>query len=255
MGFTKLDSGIVNSSIWSEPPSTRVLWITILAMVDRDGFVSCSIPGLIRAANINSDEFEKGIKTLESPDGYSRTPDFDGRRIEKVEGGWMVLNFLKYREHSEIIKEQTKERVRKFREKQGKKSLVTQGNVTVTLPSASASASASASECINQEGGAGETKLTWRTSFEVYEKECTAAFKDALTDKDWLAGRERYHPTLDIRLSLEKSYEDFWSTEAGWEHKKKSKVKKIDWQRTIENALTLPSNQVRRRYENNAYAR
>jgi len=140
MGFTKLDSGIVNSSIWSESLSTRVLWITILAMSDENGFVFCSIPGLIRAANISQSEFDVACTVLESPDKYSRTPDFEGRRIEKCEGGWIILNFLKYRLHSERVKEQTRDRVRRFRDKKGN---VTQGNVTCALPSASASASAS----------------------------------------------------------------------------------------------------------------
>jgi hypothetical protein len=143
MGFTKLDSGIVNSSVWAESLATRVLWITMLAMSDENGFVSSSKSGLLRAANVPVDDFDVAIKTLESPDVESRTPDNNGRRVEKIDGGWVILNFMKYRARSEVIKEQTKERVKRFRDKKNKS--VTLHSLHETLPSASASASASAS--------------------------------------------------------------------------------------------------------------
>lgn len=143
MSFCKLDSGIVNSSIWSEPLATRILWITMLAMGDENGFVSTSLPGLIRAANISKEEFVTGIKALESPDEYSRTSEYEGRRVEHIEGGWIILNFKKYRERSEIIREQTRERVRKHRDKIKD---VTHCNVTETLLSASSSESSSISK-------------------------------------------------------------------------------------------------------------
>jgi hypothetical protein len=158
MGFTKLDSGIVNSSVWNEPAETRVLWITILAMSDENGFVSSSRSGLNRAANISQEKFDAALTTLESEDIESRTPDFKGRRIEKVDGGWMILNFLKYRARYEIIKEQTRERVKKFRDKQQD---VTLCNVTETLPSASASASASGSASGFKEGMQGGKKIEY----------------------------------------------------------------------------------------------
>lgn len=118
MGFTKLDSGIVDSSVWSEPLATRVLWITLLAKANHEGFVSASRSGLIRAANIPEDEFNKAIAALEKPDPDSRSSEHDGRRIERVEGGWLVLNYKRYREftyskHPEAI------RKKKYRDKTG----------------------------------------------------------------------------------------------------------------------------------------
>jgi hypothetical protein len=100
MGFTKLDNGIILSSIWSEPLATRVVWITMLAMSDRNGFVSCSYPGLQRSANVTPDEFDIAIKALESPDPHSRTPDNEGRRIKRVDGGFFILNYTHYREYT-----------------------------------------------------------------------------------------------------------------------------------------------------------
>jgi hypothetical protein len=146
MSFTKLDSGIVNSSIWSEPVATRVLWITILSMSDETGFVSTSVPGLMRAANISKEEFGIGIKSLESPDVYSRTEAHEGRRIEKVEGGWIILNYMKYRERED--RDAHREYMRKWRDKKNCELTVNHSesqNITVESPSASVSASASSS--------------------------------------------------------------------------------------------------------------
>jgi hypothetical protein len=160
MSFVKLDGGIVNSSMWSESFATRVLWVTLLAVADEDGVVKHSVPGLQRAANMPMNDLVESLKVLESPDPYSRTPDDSGRRIRRIEDGWLIINYLKYRLPTEKQKEQTKERVRKYRERHNSnnsycdKSNVTHCNVTETLPSASASASG---VCLSSERGVGET--------------------------------------------------------------------------------------------------
>lgn len=66
-------------------------------MKDRDGVVEASIPGLAAAANVSIELTEDAIVILGSPDPYSRTPDHEGRRIAKVDGGWEILNHDKYR--------------------------------------------------------------------------------------------------------------------------------------------------------------
>lgn len=91
-------SDITTSSIWGEPNHVRILWITMLALKDRDGFVSAAVPGLARAANLSMDEVQEGLKVLESPDPYSRSTEYEGRRIQRVEGGWTVLNHFKHRD-------------------------------------------------------------------------------------------------------------------------------------------------------------
>ena len=87
-------------------------------------------------------------------------------------------------------------------------------------------------------------KYTWRTDFKIYEAESLSAIKKIMSDPEWLAERQRYHPKLNIQTSLEKAFNDFWGTEAGWMHKKKSRSKTIDWPATFANALTMRSNQV-----------
>lgn len=96
-GFTKLFNTIVTSTIWQEDDTTRIVWITMLAIADADGKVSAAIPGLASVANVTVEDCEKAVNKLKSPDSYSRTKDFDGRRIEETDGGWTILNYLKYR--------------------------------------------------------------------------------------------------------------------------------------------------------------
>lgn len=84
---------------------------------------------------------------------------------------------------------------------------------------------------------------TWREDFLIYQDELRKAWKEIITAK-YIAEREKYHPKLDIKLTLEKSCIDFWNTEAGWKNKKASRSKEIDWKRTFNNALTQKQNQV-----------
>lgn len=97
-GFTKLFSTIIHSTVWRAEPHVKIVWITLLAMADRLGRVEASLPGLADAARVSIDEAEAALTVLSSPDPYSRTRDYDGRRIRAIDGGWQLLNYLKYRE-------------------------------------------------------------------------------------------------------------------------------------------------------------
>lgn len=102
MAYCKLSSSIVTSSIWNEPIATRVVWITFLALKNQDGFVEGVSSSLCRVANVTREDFDIAIKTLEAPDIDSKNPANDGKRIEKTDGGWIVLNHENYREmHSD----------------------------------------------------------------------------------------------------------------------------------------------------------
>lgn len=96
-GYTKLFGSIVASTIWREPHTVRIVWITMLAMANKDGVVEASMPGLADLSRVSIDECKAAISALASPDEYSRTPEYEGRRIEQVEGGWRILNHAKYR--------------------------------------------------------------------------------------------------------------------------------------------------------------
>lgn len=118
-GFTKLFSSIVDSTIWREEMHIKVVWVTMLAKADRNGFISSSLPGLADAARVTIPQCEDALRVLTSPDPYSRTKDFDGRRAMVTDGGWILLNYLKYRkvQDEDEVRIATAERVRKHREK------------------------------------------------------------------------------------------------------------------------------------------
>jgi hypothetical protein len=233
MGFTKLDSGIIHSSIWSECVTTRIVWITMLAMADANGFVSCSFPGLVRAANVTKEEAEKALDSFLEVDKYSRTSEHEGRRIENTEGGWIILNYKKYREYSKT--DYLREKQAKYREK---KECID----TVSIPSASASASSS----FLKEKVILVIKPAWRESLEVYLEEERKGFAELLRDSEWISQQERLKkfPNLNIKKTLEKS-RIFWASEAGWKHKKSKRTsEKINWKSLYTNALTMGTNQV-----------
>jgi len=96
--FAKLFCSITTSSIWRENDKTRIVWITLLALSDKDGEVWASVGGLSDAARVSRKDCLKALKTLMSNDEDSRTKDHDGRRVCEIDGGWKILNYLKYRE-------------------------------------------------------------------------------------------------------------------------------------------------------------
>lgn len=97
MAYTKLFNSIITSTIWTENDQTRIVWITMLALADKNGEVQGSIPGLARLAGVPVEACRKAIETFLSPDPDSRTKDDEGRRIEAIDGGWHLLNHAKYR--------------------------------------------------------------------------------------------------------------------------------------------------------------
>jgi hypothetical protein len=67
-------------------------------MADKDtGIVEASIPGLANRAGVTIEETEAALKSFLSPDPYSRTKDYEGRRIKEVDGGWLLLTYNKHR--------------------------------------------------------------------------------------------------------------------------------------------------------------
>ncbi len=91
--------------------------MTMLAMCDKDGRVFASIPGLARRANISLPDTITALECFKSPDEFSRTKEFDGRRIEEIDGGWRLLNHAKYRDMRDAIdrKEQVRQAVARHR--------------------------------------------------------------------------------------------------------------------------------------------
>ncbi len=126
MPFVKLDCGIIHSSLWAEDSDTKICWITLLLLADATGFVRAAASAIAREAGIPADVARRALDLFLSPDDESRTPDNEGKRVERVEGGYRVLNYEKYRERDYT----NAERQKRWRETQ--KSNVT--GVTEVLP-------------------------------------------------------------------------------------------------------------------------
>lgn len=136
MPFIKLDVGILDSSLWYDVES-RDLFLTALLMASPKefkepivqisatgeptgwsalpgwyGFVSSAASVIIRRAGFNvTDQTLEALERLGKPDPESRTADFDGRRLVRVVGGFVVLNYVPYRDRDYT----TAERQRRFR--------------------------------------------------------------------------------------------------------------------------------------------
>ena len=123
MPFVKLDCGLLDSTLWMDRPA-RDVFLTALLMAEPYeiteptpeleirrvnetsfvvppgwyGFVRAAGVGILRRAGV--DDQEEGLAALErlaSPEGDSRSPDFEGRRLVRIDGGFIVLNHEKYR--------------------------------------------------------------------------------------------------------------------------------------------------------------
>jgi len=133
--YNKIFAKILDSSIWLEDTPTRIIWVTFLAAMDQDGYAHFSaIANLANRARVTVKEAEHAVKTLSSPDPDSADPEHDGRRIERVPGGFIILNAEKYRNIVTRIvqREQTKKRVAKHRQKNKCNASVTPSNDSVT---------------------------------------------------------------------------------------------------------------------------
>lgn len=104
----------------------------LIVLADADGIVDMTPQAICATTSIPIDILEKGLKKLSEPDPFSRTPGEEGRRIicidEHRPWGWQIVNYLKYKhlKDSNEVRAQTRERVRRHREKRnGEKQEVT----------------------------------------------------------------------------------------------------------------------------------
>jgi hypothetical protein len=197
MGFTKLDGNIIFSSIMGEDDSVFRVWIIILATCKRDGVSPATTIFISNITRKPLEEIERCIKVLESPDKNSRTPNNEGRRIKRVDGGFFVFNYEKYREPD--VSEYERERKRKQREINEKRAIVRDIPGNVPDPSASASSSSSASSLSSFQEGCGGNKNTIPPTLEMVTAYCIERnnridpqeFIDSYTAKGWMIGKNK----------------------------------------------------------------
>lgn len=99
-GYTPIFDSVFRGSLCGKYPDLPV-WLVLLAMMERGGIVDAHPAHIARMSGIPQQDIEEAIGRFCEPDPESRTPDFDGRRLQPLEGrgfGWRVLNHDKYRE-------------------------------------------------------------------------------------------------------------------------------------------------------------
>jgi len=99
MRYIPLFEEILDSSMWEEPDIVLRVWITMLLLMDGDSVVRRSEFSIAKRAGRSQEEVREALKVLESPDSRRSDPQLhDGRRIERVEDGWFILNAEKYQD-------------------------------------------------------------------------------------------------------------------------------------------------------------
>jgi hypothetical protein len=138
MPFVKLDCGILNSTLWFERDA-REIFITALLMAEPFetteplpqieihsleltgwsvppgwyGFVPAASVGILHRAKVDEASGLEALKRMGEPEESSRSKDYEGRRLVRVDGGFIILNFMKYRDRDYT----TAERSRRYRER------------------------------------------------------------------------------------------------------------------------------------------
>lgn len=100
------------------------------------GLVRAAGVGICRMAMVDPKDGLAALEKLGSPDPESRSKDFEGRRLVRVDGGFIVLNYMKYRERDYTAAD----RARRYRERVASRRDVTTSRRNITQAEAEAEA-------------------------------------------------------------------------------------------------------------------
>ena len=100
--YGKLFAQMYDGTLATKGPwQALVTFQQLIILADKEGVVDMKPEAISRRTTIPLEIILKGIPILESPDGESRTPAEDGRRITKLsdtrDWGWRIVNYSHYR--------------------------------------------------------------------------------------------------------------------------------------------------------------
>lgn len=188
--YNKLFTKILDSSIWLASDTTRIVWITLIAAMDEDGFCPfATVENLAARARVELKAAKKAVAELESPEPETATADNDGRRIERVPGGWLVINASKYRQMVTrlVVREQTRERVKRHR---ARNASVTACNAPVLNVTPSEAVSGSEAESTYKRSGIPNSEkeaIEWASMGGVPPEFASELFHQC-EGRDWVDG-------------------------------------------------------------------
>ncbi len=123
MPFVKIDTGILNSTLWDDRFG-RDVFLTALFMAEPIelteptptfeirriepadfvippgwyGKIDAAAVGIVRRALVETEQGLDALERLAATDPGSRSNKFDGRRLVRIDGGFIALNYMDYRE-------------------------------------------------------------------------------------------------------------------------------------------------------------
>lgn len=123
--FGKIFTQIFDSSL-ADNPQTRWVFMDLLVLADQNGVVDMTREAISRRTNVPLKIVATAMKELESPDTRSRSNDFEGVRLKRLDDhrdwGWVIVNYSKYRAiaNAEAYRQVTREKVQAIRERERK---------------------------------------------------------------------------------------------------------------------------------------
>lgn len=243
MAFVKLDCGMLNSTLWVDRQAREIMITALLMAQPKElqedtptlrvrtlevdpfvvpagwyGFVPAAGSGIVRMAGLQNEEGLDALERLADIDPESRTPDFDGRRIVRVDGGYVILNFDKYRQKDHTAAE----RSRRYRERK----LSAYSNITrvTNVTSRVATRSVTQAEAEAEAEGGRIEKATLSLAPSQAIAWTVADGFTGISDKDRADWKEAY-PACDIPRQLAAAHQ--------WLLGNPTKAKKKQWRKFV----------------------
>lgn len=178
--FSLLWSHILDSTLWSSgTKEDRLVWITLLAMKDKNGEVHASLPGLARRAIVTLEECQTAIKFLCSPDPLSHNKAEEGRRLVEIDGGWRIVSHDLYRFSTDAKRAFWAQQKRDQREKKKSRGRRRSKPVNGHLSHEAGTATERAFEKAFEDGDeAAMDKIVDATSQDAYERQTPPGCRD-----------------------------------------------------------------------------
>lgn len=125
--WSPLWSKIVDSSLWEEPDFVVKIFLTMVAKKDMDHVVRANAYEIGKWARKSEAEAIEALRVLSSPDTRRIEPQpFEGRRVQKVADGWLILNGEFYRSMMRAANRREYQRVKQKEYRKRKKEILNQ---------------------------------------------------------------------------------------------------------------------------------
>lgn len=93
----------------------------MIVLCDSEGLIDITPPALSKRTGIPLDIIKEGIEFLTQPDPYSRSQEYEGRRLVLIDDhrpwGWVIVNHGYYRNLASVDDKREKARIRKQKQR------------------------------------------------------------------------------------------------------------------------------------------